>query len=130
LMAVGRIITVPSVHFPRADDLDRPLPFFCLHRTGLHRRSMRTQQNVIGEIEAVLHIPCRVGLWQIERFKVEIVCFNFITFGNLVAEADEEVLYILYSTAQWMGAAEPESPAGKRNIDCFFFESGFKRFIC
>src|SRR5699024_5087562 len=129
LMAVGRIVTVPSVHFSGTDDLDRALPFFCLHRTGLYRRSVRTEQDILGKIEAVLHIPCRVGLWQVQCLEIEIVRFNFIAFGNLVAETDEEILDILYSTAQWMRAAESESTAGKRNINCFLLESRLERFI-
>ena len=77
---MSRINFIGTVNSARGNNANRRLLFF--HNTNLNRRCLSTKQNIIGYIECVLCIACRVIFRQIQRLKVIIIILYFGTVCN------------------------------------------------
>ena len=75
-----RGVVVASVHFARRDNTNRGRTR--LHNARLHCGSLRTQNDIVIDIESILHIACRVILRHVEQLEVIKVAFDFRTFHH------------------------------------------------
>ena len=84
--AVSGRYTRPGHH-----DVDRRL--LELHRAHLHRRGVRAQQHLLGEVEGVLRQPRRVLGRVVERREVVVLVLDLGALDDREAEPDAHVLH-------------------------------------
>ena len=115
---MGRII-VRSVHFTGTNDLDRR--FVIQHNSCLHRRSLRTKQNIVGNIERILHISRRVIRRNIEKLEVVVIKLHFRSFFYFKPHSGKSVYHQISRNGQRMQPADSiVFFQVKRNIDLLF----------
>ena len=73
---VRRIVGVAAVDAPGRNHANGCIRRALLHRARLYGRGLRAQEDVLRDIERVLHIACGVILRQIQRFEVEVVALD------------------------------------------------------
>ena len=77
-----------------------------MHDTSLHRGRLRAQNDVVVDVERVLHIARRVILWHVEKLEVEKVAFDFRTFSNRKSHAREDIDELASDERERMKCAE------------------------
>ena len=65
-----------------------------LHRPHLHRRGVRAQQHLIGEVEGVLRRPRRMLGRMVQRGEVVVLVLDLRALDDREAEPDEDVLHL------------------------------------
>src|SRR5689334_20545041 len=114
---------VTPEYLARTDDAYRRLHLF--HRSDLHGRGVRSQYNVIGNVERIAWIARRVRRRRVESVEVVVGLFNFGSFLDRVAHRDEDVFDFLPDDGQRMTMSKPPGVPGQRYIQRF---TG-KRFV-
>src|SRR5690554_2591608 len=84
-----RLVGVTAINTARADNTDWRLLGF--HGPNLYTRGMGTQQMSRIKIERVVHGTGRVMAWNIQRFKVVIIIFNFWASSHSKASFGKEL---------------------------------------
>ena len=92
LVELGRVrgVVVGPVDAARDDDVQRRR--LQLHRAHLHRRGLRAQDHVVGDVEGVRLRPRRVVRVVVERVEVVVGEVDLRALDDPVAEPDEDVL--------------------------------------
>ena len=107
---------VGPVHAARHDDVDRRL--LRLHRAHLHRRGVRAQQHVLGQVEGVLRRPRRVLRRVVERGEVVVLVLDLRALEHREAEPDEDVLHLAPDLGdQVQAAGRLRRVARQRHVD-------------
>ena len=90
-MEHGRVgnIRVTPVDLSRSDNANRRGLLF--HGTNLNRRGMGPQDNIVGDIKGVLHVPGRVVFRHVESLEVVIIRFNFRAFHDVESETCKNI---------------------------------------
>ena len=118
LVAVGRIICIPTENTPWRDHLQRPLAkVMRIHGTRLNWRSMGPKQDFFCDVEGVLHITSWVILWQVHAFKVVVVFFDFKAIYDLVAHPDKDIFDFFTGLGQDMAMTNCDWTSRKGHID-------------
>ena len=84
----------------RADDPDRRLP--SLHRSHLDRGRVRSEDDLIGDIEGVGWIPRRMSGRDVEGLEIVIGGFDLGAVFYRVAHRDENRLHLGTNERDWM----------------------------
>ena len=74
-------IRITSIYLSRRNDSHRGIGL--LHHSGLGGRCVGPKQNIVRNIESILHIPGRMILGDIKSLEVVIICFNLGSFRNI-----------------------------------------------
>ena len=113
---VRRVGRVGAVDAAGHDDVDRRLGD--LHRAHLHRRGVRAQQHVLGEVEGVLRQPRRVLGRVVERGEVVVVVLDLRALEHREAEPDEDVLHLAPDLRDQVQVPDRRRRvAGQRDVD-------------
>jgi hypothetical protein len=88
---VGGVVVAP-VRLAGDDDVDRRL--LDLHRPYLVGRRVGAQDDVVREVERVLHRPRRVVGRDVERGEVVVVELDLRALDDVEAHPDEDVLHL------------------------------------
>lgn len=111
--AVRRVVVV-SVNFAGNDDTNGR--FFGGHRASLHRACVRTKQEIVGDIEGILHIARGVILRNVEKLEVKVIAFDFRTFLDLEPEPDKRIENLVFDFRQRMQRPEFRFPGSVTSI--------------
>ena len=125
---MGCINGIRTEHPSRRDDPNRWLLLF--HNVYLNRRSLCPEQDVIGNIERILCISCRMVWRQIQSFKVIIIVFHFRTICNRKAHAEEDFLDFVFHDGQRMQTADFLLLARQCDVQGFRLELLFQSSFC
>src|SRR5260370_16772792 len=106
---------ITAVAAPRSDDANRGL--VVLERTDLDRRGMRAQQDVAGEVEAVLCVERRMIFGKIERVEVVALRFRLRTDGAREPQLAEDVADLVDDLRDNVEPTAPLRAAGHGEID-------------
>ncbi len=112
---VGGVHLVGAVDPPGGDDADGRL--LLLHHAHLHRRGLRAQQDVVGDIERVLRVARRVVLRHVQGLEVVVVVLHLRPLDNAEPHADENPLDFPQFGAQRVAVAELPARAGQGHVD-------------
>jgi len=119
---VRRVVVAP-VGLAGEDVVQRRL--LQLHLADLHRRGVRAQQHVLGDVEGVLQHPRRVVGQVVERVEVVVVPFGLGPVLDVEADAHEEILDVAPRLRQQVeGAARRGRVARQRHIDAVLRQTG------
>ena len=118
----NRFITENS---PRRKNSKRWFIFF--HMSNLHRRSMRSQQNIrIGFYEkGILHISCRMVFWQIKCRKIMPIIFYFWPICNRKTNRFKNLYNSVFYQINRMSRTQFQRKSWFRKI--FFFDNNLAR---
>ena len=114
---VGCIHRIGPVYSAGRNDADGGLLVF--HHMHLHGGSLGAEQNVVGNVEGVLCIPCRMVRGQIQRLKVVVVILHLRTVCDREAHAQEDFLNLVCHNGQRVQLANGLGLAGQGNVDGF-----------
>ena len=119
---MGGVRRVGPVHASRDDDVDRRR--LRLHRAHLHRRGVRPQQDVLGEVEGVLRRPRGVLRRVVERGEVVVLVVDLGALDDRESEPDEDVLHLAPDLRdEVQAAAGLRRVAGERDVDAVLGEA-------
>ena len=110
-----RIQLVSAEYASRSDHADRQLSLF--HGVYLYAGSLRTQKDILCDIEGILLILGRVVCRNIECLKIIIILLNFRTVNNLITHTDKNTLNFLQRNTVRMSVAETCLFCGKCYIN-------------
>ena len=89
-----------------------------LHRAHLHRRGVRAQDDVVGDVERVALQPRRVLRRVVERVEVVVDELGLRALDDAEAEADEDVLDLAPGGGDQVVAADRrDRAAGQRDVE-------------
>src|SRR3954466_7660415 len=124
LRRVRRVVVAP-VGAAGDDDVDRR--GLQLHRAHLHRRGVRAQHDVVGQVERVRLEPRRVVLGEVEGVEVVVDEVGLRAFGDAEAEAEEDILDLAPDGGDHVVVAGGrERGAGQGDVDDVFGEPGLQ----
>src|SRR6185369_10064354 len=120
---VRRIWCVVTVYLART--YDAHWGPHLLHRADLYRRRVRAQHQAIALLllllvrdeKRVLGIARRMVRWEIQRFKIVVVAFDFRPLGDGVAHLHEDIDEFVQNSQNRMLNAERLANAGEGHID-------------
>ena len=110
---------IRTEHSSRCDHTDRKFPL--LHDTCLYRRSLRTQYNILIDIESILLIFCRMICRNIQFFKIVKVILYFRSFHYFISHTDKDPLYFFQCDRIRMTVSYVVLLRRKSNVDHFCF---------
>ena len=84
-------VVIVAVHRAGRNHADWRVRLLALHGAGLDAAGLGAQQEVVRNVEGVLHVPGRVVLGQVQRFKVKIVVVDFRAFDDIEAHMHEDL---------------------------------------
>ena len=84
-------VVIVSVHRAGGNHADGRVRLLALHGARLHAAGLGAQQEIVRNVEGVLHITGRMILGQIQRFKVKVVVVNFRAFDYVEAHMHEDL---------------------------------------
>ena len=87
------------------------------HGSSLYRRSLGTHENILSDIEGILHIAGWMILWQIQCLKVIIILFNLRAFLNAEAHTHKDIFDFHQGQSQRMEMASGWTSACQGNIN-------------
>ena len=112
---MGRIDVVTAEYTARCNDADRRLLVF--HRADLNRRGLRAENNIIGYIEGVLRITCRMILRNVQGFEIVVVGLDIRTLCDRESHADKNILDFIQNKIDRMLLANRNFSARHRDIE-------------
>jgi hypothetical protein len=80
---------------------------------------MGSQRETFIQKEGVLHAARRMPRRYPQGREVEVIGLDLGPLGDAIAQADEEVDYVVYHHLGWMQVATVERDTRQRDIDCF-----------
>ena len=83
---------------------------------------MGPQEDVVGDIHRVLHIPCRVVFGQIEALEVIVVRFDIGPFDDGKAHAQEGVFHEAQRLMKGMFVPRNRFTSRQGDVDLFRFD--------
>ena len=119
-----RIVGVTAIDAPGRDHADRSIRLVLLHRTCLHGRGLRAQQNILRDVEGILHIARGVILRQVERLKVVVVRLNLRAFLYRKAHLQKDFLDAVQRDRERMEMSDLHRAAGQRDVDLLGVDLG------
>ena len=119
-----RIVGVAAIDTPGRDHSDRSIRLVLLHRTCLHGRGLRAQQNILRDVEGILHIARGVILRQVERLKVVVVRLDLRAFLHRKAHLQKDFLDAVQRDRERMQMSDLHRAAGQRDIDLLGVDLG------
>ena len=87
------------------------------HHPDLHGRGVRTEQRRLADEERILHITSRMVGREVQRFKIVVVVFHFLSFNHTKAHRDKNRLNLVQCLRQGMFRAKESAASWKRWID-------------
>ena len=117
---VRSVHLVGAVNAPRANDADRR--FAGEHGARLHRGCVRTQNDIILDVERILRVAGGMVLRQVEQLEVEQIQFHFRAFHNVEAHAGEDLQKLILHQRDGMNGADRRVLARLGYVDRFAFE--------
>ena len=90
-----------------------------IHSPRLYRTGVGSEQDLLCNVESVLHIPCWVVLRQIHPLKVVIVLLHFKAVHDLIAHPDENIFDFLTSLTKNMTVPYRNLTAWQSHIQGF-----------
>ena len=117
---MGRIDVIAAEYTARCNDADRRLLVF--HRADLNRRGLRAENDVVGYIEGVLRIACRMILRNVQGFEIVVVGLDIRTLCDRESHADKDILDFIQNKIDRMLLADRNFSARHRDIQCLALE--------
>ena len=114
---MGGVHCVGTVYTAGRNDADRRLLVF--HGVNLDGTGLGTEKNLVGDVEGVLRVACRMKFRRVERGEVVVVGFDLRAFGDGEAHAEENVLELGLNLGERMQPADFELCGRKRHVECF-----------
>ncbi len=113
-------VGVAAVHLAGADDPDRRR--LRLHGADLDGRRVRAEQDVLGQVKRVLHVPGRVIPGDVERLEVVEVRLHFRPLGDGEAQAQKDLDDLVLDEGEWVQGSHRRAPAREREVHPLRFE--------
>ena len=104
---MGGINSITAIDTPRSHDPDRWRVL--LQMADLNRGGVGAQQQILLQVKGVLHVPSRVVFGNVQGGEVVVVLLHLRSFGNAVAQTEEEVDDLLGGGDQWMAVPHGNS---------------------
>ena len=120
-------VVIAAIHTAWCNNFNRQLTVHPFHSMNLTARSLRTQHNLVIDIERILHITCWVIRWQVQRFKIVIIALDFRTFCYFKAKSSKDALSIVDYLGQWMQVALRHAGTWQCNVEGFSSKFGVQR---
>ena len=90
-----------------------------LHSPCLYRGSLGTHEDILGDIKGILHIPCRMVLWQVQCLKVIIILLYLRAHLYREAHLHEDALDFHQRHGQGMQMTARGTAPRQGNINLF-----------
>ena len=118
-----RIRLIGAVYAAGADDADGRLARG--HHACLHRRGLRTQNDVVLHIEGILRIARRMVLRHVQQFEIVMIVFHFGAFYHFIAHAHEDIHHAIQRDVHRMQRTRAALRSGQGYIHGFLFKAHF-----
>ena len=118
---MGGVHLVGAEHPAGADYPDGGLAGF--HGADLRRRGLGTQQEIIRQVEGVLHVPGGVILGHVQRLEDVVIRFHLRAVHHIEAHGLEDIEHVLKHRVERMKPSRFAGLAGHGHVQFFLFQT-------
>ena len=114
---VRRIIGIAPIDTTGGNHANRRVRLVLLHRARLHGRGLRAQQDVLGDVERILHITRRVVLRQVQRLEVIVIALDLGSLLDGKAHLEENLLDAVQRNCERMQMSDDRRASRQGHVD-------------